>query len=440
MPWWGASDREGSVGRSVLENIAKGGFKGPVYPINPKRDEILGQKAYPNLSAVSKPIDMAVIIVPLKIAPMVIAECGRCKVGGAIIISGGGKETGAEGAALEQAILKEAKASRVRIVGPNCVGVISSAANLNASFIHAMPKPGSMAFVSQSGATCTAVLDFAVTQDIGFSHFISMGSMLDMDFGDAIDYLGNDPDTSAILLYVESITNHRKFMSAARAVSRVKPIVVLKVGRSAAGAKAAMSHTGAMAGEDAIYDEAFKRAGLVRVDTVGDLFDCAELISKQPLPKGPGLAIVTNAGGPGVMATDYMAQKGGLEPPPPSKDTLAKLDAFLPPFWSHSNPIDILGDATPETFLKVTQTCMDAKEFDAVLVLTMPQAQFPSTQKARMLSEALIQAEYPVFTSFIGGQEVMESREIFHKAGIPPMKPRSARSRPSSTCTSTMKT
>ena len=415
----GASEREGSVGRSVLENIDKGGFQGPVYPINPKRDEILGQKAYPSLSAVGIPIDMAVIIVPLKIAPMVIAECGRCGVGAAIIISGGGKETGPEGAALEDAILKEAKASRVRIVGPNCVGIISSAANLNASFIHAMPEPGSLAFVSQSGATCTAVLDFAVTQDIGFSHFISMGSMLDMDFGDVIDYLGNDPGTSAILLYVESITNHRKFMSAARAVSRVKPIVVFKVGRSAAGAKAAMSHTGAMAGEDAIYDEAFKRAGLVRVDTVGDLFDCAELISKQPLPKGPGLAIVTNAGGPGVMATDYMALHGGLEPPFPSEDTLAKLDAILPPFWSHSNPIDILGDATPETFLKVTQVCMDAKEFDAVLVLTTPQAQFPSTQKARLLSEALVQADYPVFTSWIGGREVMESREIFHKAGIP---------------------
>lgn len=415
----GASEREGSVGRSVLENIRKGGFAGQVYPINPKRDEVLGLRAYHFLSETPCPVDLAVIIVPLKLVPGIVEECGRCGVGGAIVISGGGKETGEEGAVLEQAILAAAKTAGVRIVGPNCVGVISSAAKLNASFIHEMPKPGSLAFVSQSGATCTAVLDFAVTQDIGFSHFISMGSMLDVDFGDVIDYLGNDPGTSAILLYVESITNHRKFISAARAVSRVKPIILLKVGRSAAGAKAAMSHTGAMAGEDAIYDEAFKRAGLVRVDTVGDLFDCAELISKQPLPTGPGLAIVTNAGGPGVMATDQMALHGGTEPPPPSTETIAKLDAILPPFWSRSNPIDILGDATPETFLKVTQICVDAHEFDAVLVLTTPQAQFSSTQKAKLLSEALVRSDFPIFTSWLGGREVMESREIFHKAGIP---------------------
>ena len=415
----GASDREGSIGRAVLENVIKAGFEGRVYPINPKHDRIGGFKAYPGLTAVGSPVDLAVVIVPLKFVPEIIEECGRIKAGGAVIISGGGKETGAEGAALEQEILTAARAAGVRIVGPNCVGVIGSGAKLNASFIHAMPKPGSMAFVSQSGATCTAVLDFAVSKDIGFSHFISMGSTLDVDFGDVIDYLGNDPATSAILLYIESITNHRKFMSAARAVSRVKPIVVLKVGRSAAGAKAAMSHTGAMAGADEIYDQAFKRAGLVRVDTVGDLFDCAELISKQPLPKGPGLAIVTNAGGPGVMAADYMSIHGNLEPPPPSPETLAKLDAILPRFWSRSNPLDILGDATPETFLKVTRICMEAPEFDAVLVLTTPQAQFPSTRKAKILAETLVKADFPVFTSWVGGLEVLESRELFHKAGIP---------------------
>lgn len=415
----GASERAGSVGRSVLENIRKGSFSGEVYPINPKRDQVLGLQAYASLSQAPCPVDLAVIIVPLRFAPAIVAECGRCGVGGAVIISGGGKETGEEGAALERDILAAAKTAGVRIVGPNCVGIISSPAGLNASFIHDMPQPGSLAFVSQSGATCTAVLDLAVTQDIGFSHFISMGSMLDVDFGDIIDYLGNDPGTSAILLYIESITNHRKFISAARAVSRVKPIILLKVGRSAAGAKAAMSHTGAMAGEDAIYDEAFKRAGLVRVNTVGDLFDCAELISKQPLPQGPALAIITNAGGPGVMATDHLALHGGSEPPMPSPETIAKLDAILPPFWSHANPIDILGDATPETFLKVTQVCVDAHEFDAVLVLTTPQAQFPSTRKAKLLSQELRRADFPVFTSWLGGREVMESREIFYKAGIP---------------------
>ncbi len=282
-----------------------------------------------------------------------------------------------------------------------------------------MPEPGSLAFVSQSGATCTAVLDFAVTQRIGFSHFVSIGSMLDVDFGDLIDYLGDDPGTSAILLYVESVTNHRKCLSAARAVARVKPIVLLKVGRSSAGAKAAMSHTGALAGSDAVYDEAFKRAGLVRVETVGELFDCAELMAKQPRPRGSGLAIVSNAGGPGVMAADYLASRGGIEPKELTAETLARLDAILPPFWSHSNPLDILGDASPETFRKVAEVCMSAAEFDALLILTTPQAQFPSTQKARELSKVLAKADFPVFTSWIGGREVWESREIFKRAGIP---------------------
>ena len=414
----GASDRPGSIGRSLLENLKAGGFAGRVYPINPKKNEILGQKAYPNLSAVGEPIDLAVIVIAIKFAPMVVEECARLGIGGVIIISGGGKEAGEEGERIEVEILAKAREGGVRIVGPNCVGIVSSPAKMNASFAHIMPRPGSLAFVSQSGATCTAVLDYAHTQKIGFSHFVSIGSMLDADFGDVIDYLGNDPNTSAILLYVESVTNHRKFMSAARAVSRIKPIVLLKVGRSQAGAKAAMSHTGSLAGADDVYDEAFKRAGLVRVDTVEDLFDCAELMAKQPRPKGPGLAIVSNAGGPGVMAADYLALNG-IEPAEIRPETMKKLDEFLPPMWSRSNPLDILGDASPETFRKTAEICAEAEEFDALLIMTTPQAQFPSTEKALELCKAMKKARFPVFTSWVGGQEVLESREIFRKNGIP---------------------
>lgn len=414
----GASDRPGSIGRALMENLAAGGYQGRVYPINVKKTEVMGQKAYPSLSGVGQPIDLVVIVTAIRLAPSIINECGRLGIGAAIIISGGGKEAGAEGAELEERILAQARAGGVRIMGPNCIGLVSSRARMNASFAHLMPLPGKLAFVSQSGATCCAVLDFAVTQNIGFSHFVSIGSSLDVDFGDVIDYLGNDPDTEAILLYVESVTNHRKFMSAARAVSRVKPIILLKVGRSRAGALAAMSHTGALAGEDAVYDAAFKRAGLVRVDTVSDLFDCAELMAKQPRPKGPGLAIISNAGGPGVMAADHLALSG-IEPAELKPDTLARLDEFLPPMWSRSNPLDILGDASPETFRRVVDVCMTAEEFDAVLVMTAPQAQYPSTDKARLLSESLQGADFPVFTSWIGGKEVAESREIFRRANIP---------------------
>jgi acetyltransferase len=262
-------------------------------------------------------------------------------------------------------------------VGPNCLGIIRPGVNLNASFASEMPDAGDLAFVSQSGAICTAILDLAFKERIGFSHFVSIGSMLDVDFGDLIDYLGNEPSAKSILLYIESLTNFRKFMSAARSVSRIKPIIVLKAGRSEAGVKAAASHTGAMAGEDAVYDAAFKRAGIVRVDTIQDLFDCAELMAKQVRPRGPRLAIVTNGGGPGVMATDTLARYG-LEPAPLDRET-CRLDAFLPPFWSRSNPIDILGDASAERFGPQTWTvCFDGKNWTGLCHPCAPGPHRPS--------------------------------------------------------------
>ena len=281
-----------------------------------------------------------------------------------------------------------------------------------------MPLTGNLAFVSQSGAICTAILDLALKERIGFSHFVSIGSMLDVDFGDMIDYLGNDPSARSILLYIESLTNFRKFMSAARSVSRVKPIIVLKSGRSAAGAKAAASHTGAMAGEDAVYDAAFKRAGIVRVDTIEELFDCAELMSKQPRPSGPRLAILTNGGGPGVMATDTLARYG-QEPAPLDPETMQALDALLPPFWSRGNPIDILGDASAERFGRALSICFDSQNLDGVLVILAPQALTAPLAVAQTLAAAVKERRYPVFTCWMGGKSIAKAVDVLNEAGIP---------------------
>jgi len=275
-----------------------------------------------------------------------------------------------------------------------------------------------LAFISQSGAICSAILDLSMQEGFGFSHFVSIGSMVDVDFGDLIDFLGADPQVSSILLYIESLTHVRKFMSAARAVSRSKPIIVLKSGRSPAGTKAAASHTGAMAGEDNVYDAAFMRAGIVRVDTIGELFDCAELMARQPRPTGARLAVITNAGGPGVMAADVLSRYGS-EPAEPKPETLAKLDGVLPPLWSRSNPIDILGDASPERFAAAVEICVGAKEFDGVLVILSPQAMTDPTAVAQMLASSFQKKQYPLFTAWMGGVDVAKGKEILNQAGIP---------------------
>jgi acetyltransferase len=306
----------------------------------------------------------------------------------------------------------------VRIVGPNCVGVIATAVNLNATFADQMALPGKMAFISQSGALCTGILDLSLRERIGFSHFISIGSMLDVDFGDLIDFLGNDPDVHSIVLYVEGLTHFRKFMSAARAVSRIKPIVVLKAGRSLAGARAAASHTGSLAGADDVYDAAFKRAGIVRVNTIEELFDCAELMASEALPRGPELAIVTNAGGPGVMAADALCAYG-LEPVALQADTLARLSAFLPAYWSHGNPIDILGDATPDRFAQTLRVCLAAPEIRGLVIILVPQAISDPAAVATALVNVLHGRTCPVFAVTFGGHGVEPAQRIFSGAGIP---------------------
>ena len=414
----GASETRGSIGLAIMENLIQGGYEGRVIPVNPKYSKITGIKTYKSLTGADQNIDLAVIATPISTVPEIVRQCVDAGVGGAIIISAGGRETGNEGRELEKEIEKEARKGGVRIIGPNCMGIICPKQKLNASFASHMAPAGKMAFISQSGAICSAMLDLSLKKKMGFQYFVSIGSMLDVDFGDLIDYLGNDPEVTSILLYMESLTEIRKFMSAAREVSRIKPIVVLKAGKSEQGAKAAASHTGALAGENRVYEAAFIRAGLARVRTLEDFFDCAELLAKQSPPLGRRLVVVTNSGGPGVMAADAI-EEYGLELTPLNEETIDRLNKILPPFWSHGNPIDILGDATPERYARVTDCCFETGSIDGMLVIVNPQAMTDPTEVAEALSRDLKRKRYPVFTAMMGGMDVEMGRIILNDAGIP---------------------
>ena len=414
----GASERKGSVGAALMRNLIECGFVGEIHPINPNHKKIWKLPSCPSIKDLEVPVDLAVISTPITSVPQIVKDCVDVGVGGAVIISAGGKEIGEQGKKLEAAIQKELGHSGLRIIGPNCVGIMSGRSKLNASFANQMPLAGKMAFISQSGAICTAILDLSIKENIGFSYFVSLGDMLDVDFGDIIDYLGGESDVSSIVMYMESLTNFRKFMSAARAVSRVKPIIVLKAGRTQAGALAAASHTGAMAGEDSVYDAAFQRAGVLRVKTFEELFDCAELLAKQPKPTGPGLAIITNAGGPGVMAADALADYG-YEPATLSAETFQKLDEILPPYWSKRNPIDMLGEAKAELYRKVVEICLNAKEVNGLLIMSAPQALSDTAEVAAALVELIREKPIPIITSWVGGSNMQKGRDIFNQAGIP---------------------
>ncbi len=414
----GASENKGTIGHALMKNLMDGGFAGTLLPVNPKYKTIHGYDCVKSVCDLKPGVDLAIIATPIHTAIGIVTDCVEKKVRGAIIISAGGREVGAQGRQIEDQIQKIAYTGGLRILGPNCMGLIRPGKHLNAGFASDMPFAGNLAFVSQSGAICGAILDMAAKEHMGFSHFVSIGSMLDIDFGDMIDYLGNDPTAKSILLYIENLTHVRKFMSAARAVSRIKPIIVLKSGQSPAGAKAAASHTGAMAGEDAVYDAAFKRAGIVRVASIEELFDCAELMAKQPRPRGPRLAILTNGGGPGVMAVDTLA-KYGKAPEPLDPQTIKALDTFLPSFWSRGNPIDILGDATANRFGKALSVCFNAENMDGVLVILAPQAITDPFPVAKMLTTAVSGRGYPVFACWMGGKSVEKAIKVLNEAGIP---------------------
>ncbi len=417
----GASDAEGSVGYAIVKNFTLQGFKGKVYLVNMRKPEIVGIKTYPTIGQVPEPVDLAMVATPAKTVPDVIEECGKAGVKGAIIVSAGFKEIGSAGKALEDRIHEIAKKYGIRILGPNCIGLIRPQINLNATFVDKVPKPGNIAFLSQSGALGSAILDWAIHENIGFSNFVSVGSMIDIDFGDLIDYFGTDPKTKSILMYIEGITEARKFMSAARHFSRTKPIIVVKSGRFVESAKAAASHTGSLSGEDAIYDAAFKRAGVVRVDEIADLFNSAEVLGTQPLPRGPNLAIITNAGGPGVMTTDALISRGGKLAKINQK-ILDSLNAVLPPFWSHGNPIDVLGDAKADRYRAAVEACLNDENIDGILVIFTQQAVSDAIGIAKTIVELVKNKTYQnktILTSFMGYGAVQEANNILNENNIP---------------------
>src|SRR2546425_1550671 len=380
----GATEKVGSVGRTILWNLISSPFGGTVFPINSKRSSILGIKAYPNLASLPEPVDLAVIVTPAPTVPGIIAECVEAGVKGAIIISAGFKESGAEGAEREQQILEQARRGKLRIIGPNCLGVMSPLTGLNATFASTMARPGKGGFISQSGALCTAVLDWSLGADGGFSAFISIGSMADVGWGDLIDYLGDDPQTSCIVIYMETIGDARSFLSAAREVAFTKPIIIIKAGRTHAAAQAAASHTGTLTGSHEVFNEACRRSGVLSVNRIDELFYMADVLAKQPRPRGPRLTILTNAGGPGVLATDALIADGGaLAHIAPS--TLDTLNQILPTHWSHGNPVDILGDAEPERYAKALEIAAQDPNSDGLLVILTPQAMTEPTLTAEQL-------------------------------------------------------
>lgn len=414
----GATETPGSVGRTIVQNLLASPFGGTVFPVNPKRPSVLGVKAYPNIAAVPDRVDLAVIVTPAPTVPNVIGECVAAGVKGAIIISAGFKETGPAGAELERQVLERARAGDMRIIGPNCLGVMSPLTGLNATFAQAMARPGRVAFLSQSGALLTAVLDVALREQIGFSAFASLGSMLDVGWGDLIDYLGDDPRTDSIVIYMESVGDARAFLSAAREVALAKPIIVIKAGRTDVGAKAAASHTGSLTGSDEVLDAAFARCGVLRVNDIAQIFSLAEILAKQPRPRGPRLTVITNAGGPGVLAADALIEGGG-QLAAVSSETMAALNEALPPAWSHNNPVDVLGDAPPERYARALELAAKDEASDGLLVILTPQAMTDPTRTAELLRPYAQTDNKPVLASWMGGASVAAGETILNTAGIP---------------------
>ncbi len=413
----GATEKEGRVGRTVLWNLISNPFGGTVYPINKRHNHVLGIKAYADVASVPEPIDLAVIVTPAATVPGVVSECAAAGVKGAIIISAGFKEAGAAGVELERQIAERAR-GKLRLIGPNCLGVMRPVTHLNATFASAMARPGTVGFISQSGALLTAVLDWSFRENVGFSACVSVGSMLDVDWGDLINFLGDDPHTHSIMIYMEFIGDARSFISAAREVALTKPIIVIKAGRTAAAARAAASHTGALAGSDDVLDAVFRRCGVLRVNSISDLFYMAEALAKQPRPAGPRLTIVTNAGGPGVLATDTLIALGG-ELAELSAPTMQALDKVLPPHWSHGNPIDILGDADPERYAQALEIAAKDPNSDGLLVVLTPQAMTDPTETARRLTAFAATRGKPVLASWMGGKDVVAGEAILNQANIP---------------------
>jgi acetyltransferase len=414
----GATEKPGSVGRTVLWNLMNTPFGGPIYPVNPTRPSVLGIKAYPKLAAMPEKVDLVVVTTPATSIPAIIGEAADLGIPGAVVISAGFKEIGPTGVELERQLLGHARRGNMRLVGPNCLGVMNPISGVNATFAAGVARRGNVAFISQSGALCTAVLDWSIREEVGFSAFVSIGSMLDVGWGDLISYFGDDPNTKSIVIYMETIGDARSFLSAAREVALSKPIIVIKPGRTEGAAKAAASHTGSLTGSDDVLEAAFRRCGVLRVNHIADLFNMSEVLSKQPRPQGNRLTIITNAGGPGVLATDALLTDGGALAEI-SKETMEELNKFLPPVWSHNNPIDIIGDAGPELYAKTLEVAGRDANSDGLLVILTPQAMTDASATAEKLKAFGHIPGKPVLASWMGGSEVATGEAILNRAGVP---------------------
>jgi acetyltransferase len=415
---FGASELPDSVGGRIYQNLLEGGFQGPIYPINPKYQLIRDQVCFSSIEEVKEHVDLAIIATPAATVPHIIRACGQQGVKAAIVISAGFGEQEGAGRMLERALLDEAKHYGLRILGPNCLGLMRPSVGLNATFSNNVAEPGSLALVSQSGALCTAILDWASAHRIGFSTMVSLGAGADVGFGDILDYLALDPETRSILMYVEGVRDARRFMSGLRAAARMKPVIVIKAGRHAEGSRAAMSHTGALVGSDDVFDAALQRAGVVRATTIEQLFAAAQLLATPHRVQGNRIVIITNAGGPGVMATDRAIEQG-IRLAEMNPATLEKLNEALPEQWSHNNPIDILGDATPERYRAAVEICLGDENVDGALVLLTPQAMTDPTKAAEAVIRAAEPSHKPVLTCWLGKTHVQEGRDLFTKYQIP---------------------
>jgi acetyltransferase len=414
----GATETANSVGRTVLWNLISNPFGGTVFPVNPKRPNVLGIKAYPSIKDVPEKVDLAVIVTPAASVPGLIGQCVEAGVKAAVVISAGFKELGAPGLELERQVMEQARRGKMRIVGPNCLGVMCPVTGLNATFAGDIARQGNVALISQSGALLTAILDWSLREQVGFSACVSTGSMIDVGWGDLIDYFGNDRKTTSIIVYMESIGDARAFLSAAREVALTKPIIVIKAGRTEAAAKAAASHTGSLTGSDEVLAAAFRRCGVLRVDNISDVFYMTEVLARQPRPAGPRLTILTNAGGPGVLATDALIGSGG-ELASISQPTIEELNKFLPASWSHNNPIDVLGDAGPDRYAKALEIAARDENSDGLLVILTPQDMTDATKTAEALRPYARIPGKPVIASWMGGAFVQAGEEILNRAGIP---------------------
>ncbi|MBE9581946.1 MAG: acetate--CoA ligase family protein, partial [Proteobacteria bacterium] len=414
----GASQKPGKIGYDILNNIVRYGYTGAVYPINPKAREILGRRAYPDLVSVPSDIDLAVVALPAAAVMGVVEQCGKKKVDSVVIITAGFKEIGPDGARLEKDLATRARELGIRVVGPNCLGIIDTICPLNASFASGMPLDGHIGFFSQSGAMCVAILDWALGENVGFSRFVSLGNKMDISEAEMILSMGQDDNTRVILGYLESVEDGPLFMKTARQVSKTKPIIVIKSGTTSAGAKAASSHTGALAGSENAYNAAFKQSGIIRAGSMQSLFGYAMAFASQPLPKGPRLAIITNSGGPGILAADA-SDRSSLHLSPIRKKTADRLREFLPPTASVYNPIDIIGDASHERYEKTLEVVLDDDSIHAVLMLLTPTAAVDPAAVAQAIAKLAKDAEKPIVTSFMGEKKVRAARKILQDHSIP---------------------